>query len=129
MSECILPAAEELVARGVDAFLIPADEYYEQGGWQASRKLIAISREHALPCISSLLSVTSGPVLYLCTDFAALGDIAAAYARNILIEGIPPEDLPAVSLLDHNFVVDLNASKTLGICFRPKSYNLLSLNN
>ena len=129
MSESILPAAEELIARGVDAFLIPADEFYELRGWQASRELITISREYALPCISSLLSVTNGPVLCLCPDFAAIGDITAAYARNILVEGILPQDLPAVSRLDHNYVVDLNTAKTLGICFRPKAYNLLSLNN
>jgi putative ABC transport system substrate-binding protein len=129
MSESILPAAEELIARKVDVFLVPADEYYTQRGWKASRDLITISREHALPCISSLLSVTTGPVLYLSPDFAALGDVTATYARNILVEGIPPQDLLAVSLQDHNFVVDLNAAKTLGICFRPQSYNLLSMNN
>lgn len=129
MSESIRPAAQELIARKVDAFLVPADEYYELKGWRASRELITISREHAMPCISSLLSVTNGPVLYLCPDFEAIGDVTAAYARNILVEGIPPQDLPAVSRPDHNFVLDLNAAKTLGICFRPKAYNLLSLNN
>lgn len=129
MSESILPAARQLIALRVDAFLIPADAYYEHENYRASRDLLAILHEHTLPCISSLPGLTDGPLLYLCPDFEALGDATAAYARDIIIEGIPSRDLPAVSRLDNNFVVDLNAAKTLGICFRPKAYNLLSMNN
>ena len=129
MAESILPAAEELIALRVDAFLIPADAYYEQGDYKTGRQLLSISYEHTLPCISSLSGLTDGPLLYLCPDFEALGDATAAYARDIIIEGIPSRDLPAVSRLDNNFVVDLNAANTLGICFRPKTYNLLSMNN
>ncbi|HOO36970.1 MAG TPA: ABC transporter substrate binding protein [Deltaproteobacteria bacterium] len=129
MSESILPAARQLIALRVDAFLIPADAYYEQGDYRASQELLAILHEHTLPCISSLPGLTEGPLLYLSPDFEALGDATAAYARDIIIEGIESRDLPAVSRMDNNFVVDLNAAKTLGICFRPKTYNLLSMNN
>jgi putative ABC transport system substrate-binding protein len=129
MDEGILPAARQLIEQEIDAFLIPADSYYEQKGWKASRELMDISRKHALPCISSLFSVTDGPFLFLCPDFEVVGNLTASLARNILVEKISPQELQAVNQKDHHFVVDLNVSKRLGICFRPKSFSLLSLNN
>jgi putative ABC transport system substrate-binding protein len=129
MDDGILPAARQLIERKIDAFLIPADSYYEQKGWKASREILDISRKNALPCISSLFSVTEGPFLYLCPDFEIVGNLTATYAKNILVEKMSLQELQAVNQKDHHFVVDLNVSKRLGICFRPKSISLLSLNN
>jgi len=129
MDESILPAARELIAQKIDAFIVPTDGYYEINGWEASKELIAVSRKHALPCISSLISATDGSFLYLSPDFEEIGDLTASCVKDILVEGIPPEERAIIAPNNSNYVVDLKVSKKLGICFRPQTPDLLSLNN
>ena len=128
-NESIIPVAKELIAFDVDAFLVPADDYYEQKGWKAEKELMTISKKYSLPCISSLPGMTQGSFLCLRPDLEMTGNLTASYVQSILVQGIPPEELPVIIQHNHSFVVDLSIAKSLGICFRPKSYDLLSMNN
>ncbi|HHO76632.1 MAG TPA: hypothetical protein ENN05_09420 [Deltaproteobacteria bacterium] len=129
MGESILPAANELIAQQIDAFVVPADGYYELKGWKASKELMTVSRKNSLPCISSLVSVTDGPFLYLSPDFQAIGDLTAACVKDILVENIQPQERPITALNNNNYVVDLKVSREIGIAFRPMTPDLLSLND
>lgn len=128
MNESILPAANELIAQQIDAFIVPPDGYYELKGWEASRELIAVSKRYTLPCVSSLISATDGPFLYLSPDFEEIGDLTASCVKDILVNGVLPEDRAIIAQRNNNYVVDLKVSQSLGICFRPQTPDLLSLN-
>lgn len=125
----ITGAVRDLIAQGADAFIIPTDAYYEEHGWKASRDLIAEATLQRVPCISSLLNVTKGPLITLAPDFGAVGDLTAKQVNAILKGDKLPGDMMIASHINQNFIVDLNSSRRLGIQFRPKSNSLYSLNH
>jgi putative tryptophan/tyrosine transport system substrate-binding protein len=126
--DSVAGAARVLLARGVDAFIIPPDGFYEKDGAKAARELIAEAEILRVPCMSALLSTEKGPLITLSPDFGAVGDFTASQAMAILTQGKAPADIPVVSYIDQDFTVDLTASRRLGISFRPKTGTLLSLN-
>lgn len=125
----ITGAVRELIAQGADAFIIPTDAYYEEHGWKAGRELISEATLQRIPCISSLLNATKGPLITPAPDFGAVGDLTAKQVNAILTGDKLPGDLSIASHINQNFIVDLNSSRRLGIQFRPKSNSLYSLNH
>ncbi len=128
-SEPVSGAVSELIARGADAFIIPTDAYYEDNGWKVARELIAQATLQRIPCVSSLLNTTKGPLITLAPDFGAVGDLTANQIKEILVHGKLPGDLAIASHTNQNFIVDLNSSRRLGIHFRPKTNSFYSLNH
>ncbi len=128
-TESVRDAARELLAQGIDAFIIPTDSYFETCGKGAVQDLIDEATSRRVPCISALPDMTKGTLIALAPDFGTIGDLTARQAAQILVYDRKPGSLPAIVLTDQEFVVDLSVSKRLGIHFRPKSDTLLSLNN
>lgn len=127
-SESIRDAARELLAKGVDAFIIPPDISYERNGWKAGSELIEEATSKKVPCISALPNPSKGTFMSPATDFEAIGNITAGQANAILTQGTRLCELSVITYTDQDYVVDLSASKDLDIWFRPRSSTLLSLN-
>lgn len=128
-SESVRNAARELLAQGIDAFIIPTDSYFQTCGKGAVHDLIDEATSRRIPCISALPDTAKGTLMTLAPDFETIGDLTARQAAQILVYDRKPGSLEAIVCTDQNFIVDLSVSKRLGISFRPKSDPLLSLNN
>jgi ABC-type uncharacterized transport system substrate-binding protein len=126
--EPVASAARDLLAKGVDAFIIPPDSLYEGSGARAVRELAAEAAVQRVPCISALLTGEKGPLITLSPDFEAVGDLTASQARAILIQGRKAGDLKVVSHTDLEFTMDLAVSRRLGISFRPRTDTQFSKN-
>jgi len=126
--ESLRNAAGELLAQGIDAFIIPTDNSFETGELNAG-ELIDEATSRRIPCISALPDSAAGTLMAPAPDFETVGELTAQQAAGILNHTSNPGDLPVIAYTDQNFIVDLKTSKRLGIHFRPKSDTLLSLNN
>lgn len=113
--ERITPAAEEMILQGVDTFFIPFDRYYRLKGSERSKAIAGISFEHKIPCISSMEDATRGSFLYAAHDFTLIGNLTADQAAQILTKGVKPETIPVARQDGLNILVDMEASKKLGI--------------
>lgn len=115
ISQRITPAAEDLVSQGIDAFFVPIDKYYGIRHFESSRDLLKISLSRKIPCISSVEGNVKGSLLYVAPNFSVIGRLTADQASKILKENVKPETLPVGRQTDLNILVDLEASKKLGI--------------
>ena len=113
-TESIKPAAHELIAKGVQAFIIPLDTYYGHRNAEPTAELAAISRSTKIPCISFMLHKNPGAVLYVGSDFTVIGSLAGQQAVKILKEGAKPESLPILRQQDLMILVDVKQMKALG---------------
>lgn len=113
-SESIKPAAQELIAKGVQAFIVPLDTYYGVRNTEPTIELAAISRSTKLPIISFMLHKNPGGVLYVGSDFTVVGSLAGQQAVKILKDGAKPESLPILRQQDLMILVDVKQMQALG---------------
>ena len=102
----ITPAAEELIARGAQAFVIPLDTYYAVRNYEPCRELAEVSKKFKTPNISFVLLKIPGSVLYLGTDFGDVGRLSGRQAVKILKEGVKAETLPIAQQQEPSIMVD-----------------------
>ena len=113
--DSITPAAESLIAEGIDAFFIPVDRYYRMKGAENSRSLATLSFIRKIPCISSTASSVKGPLISVSHDYTAVGSLTADQASRILRDDVKPDEIPIGKLAGFTISVDADASEKLGI--------------
>jgi len=114
----LTPAAQSLIAQGVQAFLIPADVYYGMRDLEPVRELIAIQREKKLPVISCAIARPKEAhvaVLLLTPSFDVVGELTARQITKILKQGRKPETLPILKQEHLRIQVNTAVAKSLGI--------------
>ena len=116
----VAPAAEELVAQGIDAFFVPMDRYYRLKNDQNWKILMKLSSDRKVPCIASVAGNVRGALLYTSPDWETLGSLAADQAAKILRGGVKPEDIPVANPRNQGVLVDAEAFRKLGIELPPK---------
>lgn len=114
-SDSILPAAKELRAQGVEAFIIPLDTYYGIKNYQNVNDLNAYCKENKIPVLSFVFQHTKGAVLSVGSDFDTVGELGGQNVVKILKEGKKPEALPILKQEDLKIMVDTERMKALGI--------------
>jgi putative tryptophan/tyrosine transport system substrate-binding protein len=112
-TDSIKPAANELVSKGVQAFLVTLDTYYGVRNTEPTIELAAISRATKIPIISFMLHKSPGALLYVGSDFATVGGLSGQHAAKILKEGAKPESLPILRQKDVMILVDTKQFKAL----------------
>ncbi len=112
-SDSVKPAAQELIGKGVQAFLITLDTYWGVRHEEPTKDLAVISRETKLPIISFMLHKAPGGLLYVGSDFGVVGGLAGQQAVKILKEGAKPESLPILRQKDVMILVDVKQFKAL----------------
>jgi putative ABC transport system substrate-binding protein len=112
----IIPASQELLNKGVQAFIVPLDTYYSIKGGKASVEHAAFARKNKIPNISFALSRENrSGALYIGSEFSVVGSLAAKQAANILLNGVKPESLPIARQQDLTILVDEKQFVALGI--------------
>jgi putative tryptophan/tyrosine transport system substrate-binding protein len=114
-TDSIKPAAQELIAKGVQAFIVPLDTYYGVRKTEPTIELAAISRSTKLPIISFMLHKNPGGVLYVGSDFTVIGSLAGQQAVKILKDGAKPESLPILRQQDLMILVDVKQMQAVGV--------------
>jgi putative tryptophan/tyrosine transport system substrate-binding protein len=112
-SDSVKPAAQELIGKGVQAFLITLDTYWGVRHEEPTKELAAISRETKLPIISFMLHKAPGGLLYVGSDFRVVGGLSGQQSVKILKEGAKPENLPILRQKDVMILVDVKQFKAL----------------
>jgi len=115
-SDKLTPAANELVAKGIDAFFIPIDVYYALRDYEPTKELRAFTHDKKIPGIASVLGGhkgSRGAVLYIAPDFKIIGGLSGKQAVKILKEGVKPETLPVARQEKLDIHVDLVELKAL----------------
>ena len=114
-SDSIKPAAQELISKGIDAFVIPIDSYYGLRNNEPSRDLFAMRRK-GIPVIASVAPKgIKGALLYIGPDFDVMGRLTAHQVIKILKQGVKPEDIPVATQEDLNIRVDMDMVKFHGV--------------
>ncbi len=113
-ADSIKPAAQELIGKGVKAFIVPLDTYYGIRNNQPTNDLAAISRDTRIPIISFMLHKAPGAVLYVGSDFTVIGQLAGQQAVKILLQGAKPETLPILRQQDLMILVDVKQMQAVG---------------
>ncbi len=113
-TESIKPAAQELIAKGVQAFIVPLDTYYGHRNAEPTAELAAISRSTKIPIISFMLHKNPGAVLYVGSDFTVIGSLAGQQAVKILKEGAKPDSMPILKQDDLMILVDVKQMQAIG---------------
>ena len=108
-------AARELIEQGVQAFGIPIDAYYALRDYQPTIQLMSVTEPRKVPSVCFCHVGFSGAVLYVGSEFKRIGALSGAQAVKILKEGAKPESLPVMIQDDLTILVDLDASKRMGI--------------
>jgi len=119
-SEPFTPAANELLAKGIDSLGLPLDSFYGLRNDEAGRKLSKFARENKLPLFAFTNHPVSGAVLYIGPDFKYIGELSGQQAVMILKNGKNPGELPILRQKDLVVYTDPDAVKRLGIVF-PES--------
>lgn len=126
--ESMTQAARELLARGVDAFIIPPDSLYQGNASAQARELITEASLLRIPCISSILSIEKGAYITLSPDFENLGLLTGEQAREILFKERNGGCVSVLRKSNLSYTIDLSVSHKLGIALRPRTDTLLSKN-
>jgi len=113
-TESIKPAANELIEKGVQAFIIPLDTYYGHRNAEPAAEIAAISRSTKIPIVSFMLHKNPGAVLYVGSDFSVIGGMAGQQAVKILKTGAKPETLPVARQQDLMILVDVKQMQAIG---------------
>ncbi|HNY64099.1 MAG TPA: ABC transporter substrate binding protein [Deltaproteobacteria bacterium] len=112
-TDSIKPAANELVSKGVQAFLVTLDTYYGVRNTEPAIELAAISRATRIPIISFMLHKSPGALLYVGSDFGVVGSLSGQQAARILKDGAKPESLAIQQQKDVMIMVDTKQFKAL----------------
>jgi len=113
--DSIIPAAQELIKQGAEAFLIPIDNYYGMRKNQPCIDLAKISLTHKIPIISMMYYKNPGAVLYIGSDIYKIGGLSAGHVVKILKEGASPAELPILRQEDLSIMVDVDRLKAMQI--------------
>jgi len=117
-SDKLTPAANELVAKGIDAFFIPIDVYYALRDYEPTKELRAFTHTKKIPGIASVIGGhkgSRGAVLYIAPDFRVIGGLSGKQAVKILKEGVKPETLPVARQEKLDIHIDLVELKALDL--------------
>ncbi|MBN2297273.1 MAG: hypothetical protein JXM72_01695 [Deltaproteobacteria bacterium] len=115
MSESPTAAAKELIDEGIGAFFVPIDSYYGIRDFGPTKEILDISFEYKVPAISSITGNIRGALLYIAPDFLVIGKLTSGHILKILKDKAKPESIPVGREENLNVIVDLEASKKLGI--------------
>ena len=113
-TDSIKPHAEELITKGVQAFVVPLDTYYGHRNAEPAAELAAISRSTKIPIISFMLHKNPGAVLYVGSDFTVVGGLAGQQALKILNDGAKPDGMPILKQQDLMILVDVKQMQAIG---------------
>lgn len=114
----ISASAKDLVAQGIDGFLLPADVYYGLRNYEAPRELRTILIPAKIPVVSCIIGGTSsshGAVLNVGPSFGYVGELAGQQIVKILKEGQKPETLPVLRQENLTVQIDFDIVKILGL--------------
>jgi putative tryptophan/tyrosine transport system substrate-binding protein len=114
-SDNIKPAAQELIAKGAQAFGLPIDTYYAVKNYQHALELREVVDEAKIPCICYCHVGFSGALLYMGSEFETVGELSGAQAAKILLTGVKPETLPVQYQKGLTILADEGVIKRLGI--------------
>lgn len=115
MSDSPGAAAQELINEGIDAFFVPIDSYYGIRDFGPTRDILDLSFQHKIPAISSITGNIRGALLYIAPDFRVIGKLTAGHVAKILKDNAKPESIPVSREENLNVIVDLDASKKMGV--------------
>ncbi len=113
--DSIVPAAQELMSQGAEAFLLPMDTYYGMRNNEPCSELCEVTLAPKIPAISMMYYRIPGATLYIGSDFAYIGSLAGENAVKILLEDAEPGDLPVLKQDDLSIMVDVDRLKLLQI--------------
>ena len=119
-SDPIIPAAQELIKQGVDAFAIPLDQYYGLRNLGPAKDLMTIAAENKKPIFSFANFDFGGALLYVGPEFGYNGVLAGKQAVAILKYRMKPQDLPILRQQDIKIIVDKGIARQLGIVLPAK---------
>jgi putative tryptophan/tyrosine transport system substrate-binding protein len=111
----IKPAAQELIDKGAQAFVIPLDTYYGMRNNEPGRELNELTKSARIPGISFVYFKMPGAVLYVGSDFGYVGALSGQQAAKIMKEGTRPDTLPIMRQVELTIMVDEDRIKTLGL--------------
>ncbi|MBN2297610.1 MAG: hypothetical protein JXM72_03400 [Deltaproteobacteria bacterium] len=114
-SDSPVQAAQKMIDQGVQAFGIPIDAYYALREYEPTSQLLEIIGKNKIPAICFCHVGFSGAIFYVGAEFKKIGSLSGTQAVRILKEGSAPGDLPVLFQEDLTILVDLNASKNIGI--------------
>ncbi|MFA5654042.1 MAG: ABC transporter substrate binding protein, partial [Desulfomonilia bacterium] len=105
----------ELIAQGAQAFGVPIDAYYALRDYQPTSQLLSLIEENKIPAVCYCHVGFSGAILYVGSEFKRIGALSGTQAAKILKEGAVPETLPILIQEELTILVDIEASKKVGI--------------
>jgi putative ABC transport system substrate-binding protein len=112
------PAANDLIARGIQVFLVPVDTYYALRDYAPVKELIAIQHKYKIPaiaCASGGPKDPHGAVLLLTPSFQVIGELTGRQIARILKQGKKPETLPILYQEYLHVQVDTTVARSIGI--------------
>ncbi|HHO75276.1 MAG TPA: hypothetical protein ENN05_02470, partial [Deltaproteobacteria bacterium] len=108
-------AALKMIDQGVQAFGIPIDAYYALRDYEPTSQLLETIRKNNIPAVCFCHVGFSGAIFYVGAEFKKIGAQSGTHAVKILKDGAAPGDLPVLFQEDLTILVDLDASRELGI--------------
>ncbi len=114
-SDRFTPAAQELIAQGAQAFVVPLDTYYGLRDYEPCAELSEVSIKNKMPVLSLVHMNVPGALLYIGSDLRISGALSGKQAAKILLEGANPDDLPILRQDDLTIMVDTAVLKSLQI--------------
>ena len=114
-SDSPVKAAQKMIDQGVQAFGVPIDAYYALRDYEPTSQLLGIAHKNNIPAVCFCHVGFSGAIFYVGAEFKNVGSLSGTQAVKILKEGALPGDLPVLFQEDLTILVDLDASKKLGI--------------
>jgi len=122
-SDKITPAANDLLAKGVDAFYMPLDAYYTLRDYEPIRELRALAYQKKIPVIGSVIggpAHSRGAILYIASDFKTVGTLTGKQVLKILKDGLKPEAVPVARQEKLDVFIDRGEVKAQGLSLTPQ---------
>jgi putative tryptophan/tyrosine transport system substrate-binding protein len=108
-------AVEELLGQGAQAIGVPIDAYFALRNYEPTKELFEVVNPKKIPVVCYCHVGFPGAVLYLGSEFKTIGALSGTQAVKILKQGVKPETLPVLLQDNLTILVDLKATKNLGI--------------
>jgi len=124
-SDKITPVANDLLAKGVDAFYMPLDAYYTLRGYEPIRDLRALAYQKKIPVIGSVIggpAHSRGAILYIASDFKTVGTLTGKQVLDILKDGLKPEAVPIARQEKLDIFIDRGELKAQGLSLSPQIF-------
>jgi len=122
-SDKITPVANDLLAKGVDAFYMPLDAYYTLRDYEPIRELRALAYQKKIPVIGSVIggpAHSRGAILYIASDFKTVGGLTGKQVVKILKDGIKPEAIAIARQEKLDVFIDRGELKAQGLSLTPQ---------